>query len=373
MAAKRNNEKAAIILIAAMLFILLAGCYPAAKQEPGLQAEQISDQIFLLGELHGQESFFQKEFEIWSAYYNEYGFRDLFLEFPFYTAEYLNIWMQSDNDDILNMLYQDWEGSAARCPEELDFYRRIKEDCPETVFHGTDIGHQFYSTGERFLEYLSSTGQTDTEQYRLTQECIEQGKMFYRDYNWAYREDRMAENFIREVEALDGTNIMGIYGAAHVDVNAMNHLTAEVPSMACQIQEKYGDRLHTRDLCFLADGVDDPLPGEPYPNDPPQPDIVTIGEKTYSAQYFGRAALSASYPEYQYREFWLLEDAYSDFKNKPTPSDPVSYDGYPVEPEANQVYVVGYTKNDGSFTREFFRSDKTASGAVILKKIDTAG
>ena len=93
MAAKRNNEKAAIILIAAMLFTLLAGCSPAAKQGPWLQVEQISNQIFLLGELHGQESFFQKEFEIWSAYYNEYGFRDLFLEFPFYTAEYLNIWM----------------------------------------------------------------------------------------------------------------------------------------------------------------------------------------------------------------------------------------------------------------------------------------
>lgn len=47
------------------------GCSSAVPQET--QVEQISDQIFLLGELHGQEIFYQKEFETWSAYYNEYG------------------------------------------------------------------------------------------------------------------------------------------------------------------------------------------------------------------------------------------------------------------------------------------------------------
>ena len=134
----RRNRKIAIFLIAAVVSSLLPGCSPAAPQDS--RDKQLDGQIFLLGESHGLESFYQKEFEIWSAYYNEYGMRDLFREEAYYTAEYLNLWMHSDSDDILNELYQDWEGTAAYCQANLDFLKRVKNECPETVFHGTDEG-----------------------------------------------------------------------------------------------------------------------------------------------------------------------------------------------------------------------------------------
>lgn len=347
----RRNRKIVVFLTAALVSSLLLGCSPAAPRES--EDKQLAGQIFLLGEAHGFGSYYQKEFEIWSAYYNEYGMRDLFEESAYYTAEYLNLWMQSENDDILNEVYQDLEGTASHCQTYLDFLKRIKAECPETVFHGTDVGHQFYSTGERFLEYLASTGQTESEMYRLTQECMEQGRIFYEDRDWAYREDCMAENFIRELEKSDGAGIMGIYGAAHTDVTAMNYDSQEVPSMAGQLLEKYGDALHTRDLTY-GFRTDDPYTGEPPQEERTEP--ITVGEKTYTARYLGKVELAEKFPEYQYREFWALEDAYEDFQNKPAYLDDLlPCDNYPEEVALRQVYVIDYTRADGSVERVFHR------------------
>ena len=101
-----------------------------------------------------------------------------------------------------------WEGTYASGAETLDFYRTVKEGCPETVFHGTDVGHQYDSTGARYRDYLEERGLTDTEDYRLTLEAIEQGEAFAEQGSDAYRENRMAENFIREFEALGGESVM---------------------------------------------------------------------------------------------------------------------------------------------------------------------
>ena len=75
------------------------------------------------------------------------GMRHLFLESPYYSCEFLNIWMQEEGDEILDAVYDDLEGTASYVPATKEFYKKIKEQCPETIFHGTDVGHQFWSTG----------------------------------------------------------------------------------------------------------------------------------------------------------------------------------------------------------------------------------
>lgn len=355
----RRNREIAFFLIAAVVSSLLPGCSPAVPQEP--EDKQLSGQIFLLGEYHHLEAYYQKEFEIWSAYYSEYEMRDLFIELPCYMAEYLNLWMQSDNDDFLNILYPvsgDTDSNGKTSPR-LDFYHRIKTECPETVFHGTDVGHEYNTTGESFLEYLVSTGQADTEMYRLTQECMEQGRIFYgdmqdiNDEDWAYRENKMVENFIREMENTSGAGVMGIYGALHTDATAMNYDSQKVPSMAGQLQEKYGDALHTRDLT-AGFCTDEPYTGEQLQEERVEP--ITVGEKTYTARYLGKVELTEKFPEYQCREFWVLEDAYEDFRDKPMYKDDLLLcDNYPEEAALGQVFVIDYTRTDGSVERVFHR------------------
>ncbi|WP_342410031.1 hypothetical protein [Paenibacillus sp. FSL R10-2778] len=101
---------------------------------------QASGSIYLYGEVHGQAKIIDKKYELWSELYHNEGMRHLFVELPYFTAEYLNLWMQSDNDDILEEIYDDWERTRSHNPDVKEFYKKIKSECPETIFHGTDIG-----------------------------------------------------------------------------------------------------------------------------------------------------------------------------------------------------------------------------------------
>lgn len=170
-----------------------------------------SGNIYLYGEAHGVAEILDKEVELWSQYYHNEGMRHLFVELSYFTAEYLNVWMQSDNDDILDEIYEDWKGTRIYNPDTKTFYKQIKSECPETIFHGTDVGHQYNSTGSRFLAYLKANGLTESEEYTLSKEAIEQGRIFYSNEDSEYREKKMTENFIREFDKLGGKSIMGIF------------------------------------------------------------------------------------------------------------------------------------------------------------------
>ena len=190
-----------------------------------------------------------------------------------------------------------WEGTYASGAETLDFYRTVKEQCPETVFHGTDVGHQYDSTGARYRDYLEERGLTDTEDYRLTLEAIEQGEAFAEQGSDAYRENRMAENFIREFETLGGESVMGIYGAAHTDPDAVADSAGTVPAMAAQLKERYGDAVHTEDITWMGQSAE-----------PQGTDTLTVAGKEYRASYFGEEDISDLSEDYQSRAFWRLED-----------------------------------------------------------------
>ena len=159
---------AAIVLIAALLIGLL---WNHVKNGP-------KGEIYLYGETHSTQSILDKELSIWGEYY-EKGMRDLFVEFPYTDAQFLNLWMQADDDELLDLQFKDWGGTEGGTEVMKNFLKQIKEQYPETVFHGTDVGHTWESTGPRYLAYLEANGQKDTEEYKRTQEKMEQGKRYY--------------------------------------------------------------------------------------------------------------------------------------------------------------------------------------------------
>ncbi|MBQ3911600.1 MAG: hypothetical protein II694_01340 [Lachnospiraceae bacterium] len=195
--------------------------------------------IHIYGEMHGLEEYYDVEIEIWSWFYAK-GCRDLFIEYPYYTAEFLNLWMKAEDDEILYQICRDAAGTVAGESEaNLVFMKTLKRDFPETVFHGTDVGHQYNSTGKRYLEYLKNEGLKDTEKYVLASECRKQGIQFYDQYSSYYRETKMAENFIAEFERIGEKEIVGFYGGAHADYISNDR------SMAGMIKDKYGDLLES--------------------------------------------------------------------------------------------------------------------------------
>lgn len=339
---KRKRIAAVVNLI---LVILLTACTKDLV-DTDTAIENSSGQIYLYGEIHGNKLIYEKELEVWKSCYDEQGMRHLFVELPYYTAEFLNLWIKTEDDTILNQLYQDWNGTAVHTEDTLDFYKEIKKQCPETIFHGTDVGHQYFSTGERYLQYLSNKGMVESEQYTLAEENIKQGKEFYSTGDDVYRENALVSNFIREYDALNGADVMGIYGADHTNIDAKVYNTDNAPTMAKQLYEYYGERLYIEDLSMLALDIG-PLDYE----------TITIKGKDYQAAYFGKQDLSVILPNYLYREFWLLENAYNDFKDCSTTGNVLPYHNYLMRIGVGQVYLIQYTLVDGSVQKEIHRSD----------------
>ena len=217
-----NKGKTALLLVLTLIVGLLSVACGSSTSSDNKQ-EQI---IYLLGEYeHSNPDMQDQIYAWWDYFYHEKGMRHYFLEDSYYVAGFLNLWMKADNDDILNQLYDDCEGTQAHSPVMLEFYKKIKENCPETFFHGTDIGHQYYSTGERYLKYLEDNGMKGSEEYALTLESIEQGKTFYdkkrneSEYDgYKYREQIMTENFLRELNSIGkNESVFGSYGGAHTE------------------------------------------------------------------------------------------------------------------------------------------------------------
>ena len=340
------KEKRLFKLIVTSMVLALVICFNSlvfANAEVPLK--QPTGKIYLYGEYHGNEKILNKEFELWSKYYHEDNMRHLFIEMPCYTAEFLNLWMKADNDDILNEIYESWAGTPSYKECVKEFYQKIKKQCPETIFHGTDVGHGFDTIGQRFLNYLEENDMKDTEKYKLTLEVIEQGKTFYKDEDFVYRENKMVENFIREFDKLKDVNIMGIYGAAHTEFDGMEFTTQSVPCMANQLKKRYGDAIFSENLIWITKVVE-----------PERVDTFFINGKKYKGSYFGKQDIS-EFKGYDYREFWRLENAYDDFKNNKKTGEVLPYENYPMLIETGQVFVIKYVKTDGSVERMYHRSD----------------
>lgn len=168
-----------IMLIGAFVLAACGASKEVMTDEMAKQEGKSIGKIYLYGEEHSVQEILDRELEEWEEHYNDEGMRHLFIEKPYYTAEFLNLWMQADNDEILDEIYEDTEGTAACTPQSKAFYKHIKEQCPETIFHGTDVGHQYDTIGKRYLEYLKANGLEEAEQYILAKDCIEQGMHYY--------------------------------------------------------------------------------------------------------------------------------------------------------------------------------------------------
>jgi hypothetical protein len=208
------------------------------------------------------------------------------------------------------------------------------------------VGHQYNTTGQQFSKYLKENNLESTEKYLLTQEAIEQGKYYYIHSDDVYRENKMVKNFIQQFDKLESESIMGIYGGAHTDFDAMDYMTKSVPCMANQLKEHYGDIIHSENLISWLVNEAEPI----------RVDTLTVNEKAYEASYFGIHNLTG-FKDYAYREFWRLENAYEYFKDNKKTGDVLPYNNYPMLIETGQVFVIDMVKTDGSVKRLYYRSD----------------
>lgn len=239
---RKHFQQTALALCTA---ILLSGCASVQKKS--------DTRIYLLGEAHGSPAIMKFEEEQWENCYAN-GMRHLFIEFDYWTAKLLNVWMHEESDEILLVIYDSTEGNQIHIPEFLEFYRNIKANCPETVFHGIDIW------GGPEIEDLPvwiEAGMITEEESKILKadaECRNKFLKYETEYYspWAIREPQMTLNFIREFDALPADEkIMGIFGNAHVCYEREPNGHCE--SMRVQLEKHYGVKIECTDITYLCE------------------------------------------------------------------------------------------------------------------------
>ncbi len=93
--------------------------------------------------------------------------------------------------------------------------------------------------------------------------------------------------------------------------------------------------------------------------EPTKVETLCINGKEYVAEYYGKQRIGHWSQKYETREFWSLQNAWEDFKDKPLTGDVLPYNNYnPMKIELNQVFVVDYLRKDtGDMERRYYISN----------------
>ncbi len=131
---------------------------------------------------------------------------------------------------------------------------------------------------------------------------------------------------------------------------------------------------------YIADGTvwkDMDCTAEIYiSTDPLKFETLTVGGKTYTAEYYGSQNIGYWSERYRERVFRRLRDAYEDFRDLPQTGDVLPYNNYPpMVIELGQVFVIDYyPKNSDDVERRCYISDGTTwnnmdcTAEVIVKE-----
>ena len=98
-----NPIQCIITLLMLVAVVLIAS---GERTVPTYTIEEGQGNLYLYGERHSEEKILEKELELWQVYYTNYGMRHLFIETSYFEAQLLNLWMQAEDDDILDTVHE---------------------------------------------------------------------------------------------------------------------------------------------------------------------------------------------------------------------------------------------------------------------------
>lgn len=139
-------------------------------------------EITIYGEIHAEKQIYDREIDIIDEFYKKGG-RTLFLEAGYCMGKMMNLWMESESDEIFEFLFELYEGTPFGNKEYFDYYKSIKEKFPELRFIGTDIEHGYGNKDkikvfeDYFFENIYPA--LDDNEKMLADKSIAQGKECY--------------------------------------------------------------------------------------------------------------------------------------------------------------------------------------------------
>lgn len=328
------------------VFVVLFSLFVLSCQSTNIISSEDSCEfygdIYLLGEVHGYEDIYRKEISLYETYYDE-GVRDFFIESGYCAAGLLNLWMKSDDDEFLDVMFGNLKGTLSFNDGKYSFLKTIKKYFPETVFHGVDVEHQYGSTGKYYLDYLARNGCSRSE-YDFAESMCRQGEAYYSLKGKAgneYREKTMTENFLRELSILGDKNVFGVFGNFHTAQKIV--YAHDVVPLAVRLGKCFGGRIYATDLSKIQ---------------------LPFGRRLYNAEYVYEEKISDGDSAVR-RTFYILEGCGpKDFKKFERTGR--VFDGYlPDRVKRNSVFAVEHADEQGKRVIEVYVFEGKKAGGKI--------
>ena len=309
------------------------------------------------GELHGDPQLIAFQLARWGYYYENHGMRHLLMELPFFSAAFLNVWMQADDDSILDAWLADIRGTAMDVSYTRDFLVAIKANYPETVFHGTDVGHQ-QGQGVRFLAHLRSEGLEGTEIYEQTLLNMAQGRRHRAEEGTHIsRVTDKFDNIVEVLNSLPNENIMGaFFGIAHMSLGYYDGLIAPGQlTVAQRLVDQFGDQIQIRDITPYrvrpAAIMLDEVVGTPV--------RITVEGIVFDAKYYGTdGPLEFAIGRF-HRLFFRLDDGYEHFSEHERNGDFLPHhENFLMPVGEDEVFLTLLRFMDGTELPLFYRTSQ---------------
>ena len=223
--------------------------------------------VVLMGESHGTQKTYVAEKALVEYLVREQGIRHLALEIGACDAQLVSRFLQTGDEEYIQMILEGLEGTAAYSKETYAFYQWLGElngtlaEGDGLAVYGMDVQHQMFTglaalslllpeeeapgeikqvaevilrgrtfapmSGDTLLESLDAN--RDVYEAYLGEnfaafvqgaESIRQGIQYYRDNDNVFREECMKENFAAALEANADVRWMGIFGQAHTALSS---------------------------------------------------------------------------------------------------------------------------------------------------------
>lgn len=316
-------------------------------------------EITLVGETHGVEIIYNEELKLYRDFY-EKGGRHYFMEIGYNTAQLLNFWMNREDDELLNIVHSNWQGTLSGGEATYKFLATLKREFPGTILHGIDVEHQYETNGLIYMDYLERNGLQDSPWHQKALLSMEQGRKFYKTNSNAYREKCLTENFLREYENLDEKEVFGVFGSAHTSKTKKSSGTISTMGMNLI---KAGLKYNEFNLSGLA-----------WLQLPYSFTRIRIDGTSYKAGFYGRQDLRGM-KDFDFREYYELTDCTigklnSNGQKYRKTGNYLPQNNYPMKLREGTIYIIDYYYLDGTMESELhYCNGKKKNGELVTYQI----
>ncbi|MDF2700291.1 MAG: hypothetical protein K0Q49_1849 [Haloplasmataceae bacterium] len=188
-----------------------------------LSADLLNNHAFIASEIHGIKANYKIEYNLFTYLNKNADVHFLLLEISFSSGFLLNEYVQTGNEELLDIVFSFYKGTPFWSLEEYQFFKELYEynkTLPTKItLIGIDIEHSIDS-----YQYLFNLNILELDLLNHLKVNKENRDLLYNDaeFNWQLREDKMYLNYLSLSKIYQVDQFYGQFGTMHCFKNIIN-------------------------------------------------------------------------------------------------------------------------------------------------------